>query len=403
MCVDCAMGPLQCSGAMGCSICMNIKSCGPCIECRTEDRHRKESLEAHDIDNRSTTRHPLTNNTKKGSICNPRSLRTLQQCGPDQLSRALPMSNLSNLLNPSTSTSQSPQPTRPEPLNMTTNNGAQQRRRESITSPGLDALAAAASMSYTAPLLSPTNSTTFNQGSGFQRLPNGAPSQIYSSPSSFPRSTFSPGLAQYHHPTNGERRPSSSSDRPTLAPYQPIAPQEYALNTRGADVEMGNSDINGTEGKDSAQCQAVTPHDALKAEATSDATATTQIREPLAGPQEDLPAIALPEGQSEQVLVKTEMGDVPIPDAQGAVDGFLGSYAQNVSELLHSIHRTLTFLVTGATPAQKGSQYRCISLATTRGSGQGIAKAESSPKEKEATEKGHGKLRKTTHEETQTR
>ena len=47
---------------------------------------------------------------------------------------------------------------------------------------------------------------------------------------------------------------------------------------------------------------------------------TAQIAQPLAGPEESLSNLAVPDTQSEQVQVKTELGDAPMTEAQRQAD-----------------------------------------------------------------------------------
>ena len=144
------------------------------------------------------------------------------------------MADLSSLLNPAPSSSSPP---RPEPLQMDSSS-PQHKRKDSITSPGLDALAAAASSS--ARLVSPPQ--------------NSPPS-------------YTLGLGGIH--------------------------------TSGFISQSGLEQL----GEAAASVQ------------NNDDAATTQIREPMPGPEQNLPALAVPDTQSEQVHVKTEMSDVPVEEA----------------------------------------------------------------------------------------
>ena len=138
-----------------------------------------------------------------------------RDCLQNEKDIGVAMANVSDLLNPAPTSSEPSQPSRPQPLNM----GSQSPhhvRKDSISSPGLDALAGAASTAD--PLISPTDSSSFSATglqSGFRRPSGGAqsyerhqaPSQIYSN------------YPQYNRPSSSEQRPTSSSSQ-TLPPYQ---------------------------------------------------------------------------------------------------------------------------------------------------------------------------------------
>ena len=138
-----------------------------------------------------------------------------------------------------------------------------------MSSPGLDALADAAS--HTAPLASPTMSNT----AAFRR------------PSSGAQGIYSPGLAQLSEAVKISEGPQIFGG--VLAGVNSSRTEER--------VDGGNimRDVEAKkEGSDAA------------------AAATTQIRAPLPGPEQDLPSLVIPEAQSEQVKVKTEMSDTPV-------------------------------------------------------------------------------------------
>ncbi|KAG8534027.1 uncharacterized protein KY384_000870 [Bacidia gigantensis] len=184
-------------------------------------------------------------------------------------------------------------------------------RKDSITSPGLDALAAAASNAD--PIVSPPNSSGFatNYHPSIRRQSGGA--QSYESFQ--PTSQFSPTLVQYGHVPSGEYRPPSSGDpRQSLPPYQPSGfvqpsqlPQQDALN---------NTTLFQTQEGVNRRSPSLPHEGEIKFSDQHDGALTAQIREPLPGPEHSLPEIAVPETQSEQVEVKTEMGDVPMQEAQ---------------------------------------------------------------------------------------
>ena len=97
-----------------------------------------------------------------------------------------------------------------------------------------------------------------------------------------------------------------------------VESNSVSTNAVPADVSEGKSISE-------AQQQLDLPNDAL---------ATTQIRQPLSGPEQSLPASAVPDTQSEQIQVKTEMGDVPMPDLQVPGGGPVqGGDTQTVSNL----------------------------------------------------------------------
>ena len=93
-----------------------------------------------------------------------------------------------------------------------------------------------------------------------------------------------------------------------------------ASNTQPTIEPNAETDANPTEANttnDSLQQSSSAAIEPEEPNQESDVPATAQIRQPLQGPEQSIPSVAIPDIQSEQVEVKTEMGDVPMIDAQG--------------------------------------------------------------------------------------
>ena len=201
-------------------------------------------------------------------------------------------SSLSNILNPAPPPNTTPHSASalstgnmnrqvPPPAIMTSP-ASQHRRRESVSSPGLDVLADAAS--HTAPLASPT----MNNTAAFRR------------PSSGAQGIYSPGLAQLSEAVKISE-----------------GPQVFGGVLAGMNTQRTEERVDGGNVMRDVEMRDVE----TKREGNDAAAATTQIRAPLPGPEQDLPSLVIPEAQSEQVKVKTEMNDTPVQQHAPAVNG----------------------------------------------------------------------------------
>ena len=183
-------------------------------------------------------------------------------------------------------------------------------RSDSITSPGLDALAAAASNS--APLASPP--LQYQNPHYFKQSENslvgvdirGQEQQIYSS-----------GLEQL---------------------------SEAAAGIRG-------DDWNKT-GFMGAKAEGLGLGLKMEGDAT-DGVITAQIREPLPGPDANIPAALVPETQSEQVVVKTEIGDAPIVTPQQSISQQVNGQSVRSCQ---DIESSITYILLQATLDTKSEE-----------------------------------------------
>ena len=245
------------------------------------------------------------------------------------------MSKLSELLNPAPSSQATPevpqtsQSHQIQPLVLDGNDhrtssfsrgSSTQTRYPSLTSPGLEALANAAS--NTAPILSPSQTNnTFTQ-------PQPAPYQqsSYASFGSRPGSSHtlpplsdghssgqphSASLEQYHHLSGGERRPDSMTDHSTtLAPLQ-HSPDDHTAHTTDVFQQLSDASkqANGGLSDDWQDISADFPPltSVSTAEQTETAPVPSKIRQPSPEPPRPLSAIDMPNAQSQQVEVKAEL------------------------------------------------------------------------------------------------
>ena len=199
-------------------------------------------------------------------------------------------------------------------------------RHPSITSPGLEALADAAS--NTAPIPSPTQHTgSFAHSVPFQ--PNYA--QYGSRPSSshtslppyssdfnhshaHPIVSHSSGLEQYHHHSSSERRLSNVTDPLSRLPPFQRSPIDQPPTFSSDAPQPLNGIAEYANGKSPEQPIDTTSHTELgatreKTHINTDAPVTTQILQPSTGPSLSLPGATLPEIQGEQVEVKAEISE----------------------------------------------------------------------------------------------
>ena len=158
---------------------------------------------------------------------------------------------------------QSPTSTRPQPLVMSSDSPTH-RRRESITSPGLDALATAAS--HSAPLVSPPHQ--------------------YRKPPYVTQANGNVGLVDV-------RRQEQ---------------QIYASGLEQLSEAAAGVRVEGWERQHAAVTSPVDSYSKAETNGVSE-VATTQNRQPVFGPDQNLASVAVPETQHEQIAVKTEVGD----------------------------------------------------------------------------------------------
>ena len=190
-------------------------------------------------------------------------------------------------------------------------------RHPSLTSPGLEALADAAS--NTAPLASPSQ-TTFTHLTPFPSNPSHFGSRPSSShtlppfisdfahPSSLQNGVMSNGLEQFHHPVSGERRLSNITDPSArLPPLQQSPtdvhhPQDATLPLNGI-LDYANGIA--------PELHSPTQHPSINTTILQqfDAPATSQLRQPSSEPSNPLPPTVSPAPPAQQIQVKAELPD----------------------------------------------------------------------------------------------
>ena len=244
------------------------------------------------------------------------------------------MSKLSELLNPAPTSVQHSPPQLPQPLVLDGQDHRVGHRSSfdghstsptlfaSITSPGLDALAAAASS--TAPMLSSPQNSTFAQSGSYQGYNHygSRPGSSHTLPppsSEFSHagnqsSTHASGLDQYHHSSHGEGKLSNDTDYsarlPPLVQSPPTQNHSFPTHAPGATVQ---EDLIKYANGDTSEQIALTPsrdRDGTHKQdpyPNSDAPATSQIRQPSPGPSDSISASNLPKIQSDQVEIKAEV------------------------------------------------------------------------------------------------
>ena len=249
------------------------------------------------------------------------------------------MSKLSELLNPAPTTTQHSPPQFPQPLlldgqdhrpvHRTSFDGqsTSPTRFGSLTSPGLEALAAAAS--NTAPMLSPPQNSTFAQSTSYQSYSQygSRPGSSHTLPpfgndfshSGNQSSTHASGLEQYHHSSNGERKLSNESDYsarlPPLVRSPPTKTNSFSIQVPGATAQedlmkYANGDIS-----EQLTVPSSTNHDGTIEQnpyQNSDLPATSQLRQPSPGPSNSISASTLPNTQSDQVEIKAEVQETSL-------------------------------------------------------------------------------------------
>ena len=213
-------------------------------------------------------------------------------------------------------------------------------RHPSITSPGLEALANAAS--NIAPMPSPTQHTgSFAHSIPFQPNYSQFGSRPSSSHTALPplsndynhahihhNSSHSTSLEQYHHHSRGERRQSDATNSSAQLPPLQQSPtnQHFTVSSDVGQPLNGITDY--ANGNLSKQTNHIMPNSQqntgqIEADRPSDAQVTSQIRQPSPGPPQSLPTADFPESQSEQVEVKAETVENPsaIPTLERRPDG----------------------------------------------------------------------------------
>ena len=246
------------------------------------------------------------------------------------------MSKLSELLNPAPTPAQHSPPQVPQPLILDgqdhravhrssfDGHSASPPRFASLTSPGLDALAAAAST--TAPMLSSPQSSTFAHSASYQGYTNHGsrpgsshtlppPSNDFSHAGNL-SSTHASGLEQYHHSSNEERKLSIETDYYARLPPLVRSPQtqsnSFSTQAPGATAQEDVMKYANGDTPEQVVLSSSRDHDGIYKQdpyQNSDAPATSQIRQPSPGPPDSISASTLPKVQSDQVEIKAEVQD----------------------------------------------------------------------------------------------
>lgn len=200
-------------------------------------------------------------------------------------------------------------------------------RHPSITSPGLEALADAAS--NTAPMASPTQHTgSFAHSTPFHPTYSQYGSRPTSSHTTLPslsnnnththvhhHAPHPSSLEQYHHHTNGERRLSNVTNPSARLPPLQRSPTDQHSFPSDAQAPQP---LNGITEYASGNFPEQTAHSTTLPQGEGvgkgpdqgvDVPATSQVRQPSPGPSEQLHSTSVPESQSEQVEVKAEIAE----------------------------------------------------------------------------------------------
>ena len=244
------------------------------------------------------------------------------------------MSKLSELLNPAPTSAQQSPPQVPQPLLLDGQDHRVGNRSSfdshstsptlfaSMTSPGLDALAAAASS--TAPMLSPPQNDTFAPSGSYQGY-NHYGSRPGSSHTLPPPSndfshagnqslTHATGLDQYHHSSNGERKLSNDTDYsarlPPLVRSPPTQNDSFPTHAPGATVQEDLMKYANGDTSEQIALSSSRDHNGTHSQHPNqnlDASATSQIRQSSPGPSDSISASTLPKIQSDQVEIKAEV------------------------------------------------------------------------------------------------
>ena len=201
-------------------------------------------------------------------------------------------------------------------------------RKPSITSPGLEALANAAS--NTAPIPSPTqHSGSFAHATPFQPTYSHFASRPSSSHTTLPplsndynhahglhNASHNTSLGQYHHQSNGERRLSNVTESATQLPPLHQSPTDQHLTFSSDATQPLNGIVdyaNGNIPNHPTHETSVTERGVvgLETDQSASAPATSQIRQPSPGPLPLLSNSTIPETQGDQVEVKAEVAENP--------------------------------------------------------------------------------------------
>ncbi|KAL6713265.1 COMPASS (complex proteins associated with Set1p) component [Lecanora helva] len=200
-------------------------------------------------------------------------------------------------------------------------------RRQSITSPGLEALADAAS--HTAPMASPTQRTgSFAHAMPFQPSYSSYASRPSSSHTVLPplsndhahaeNSQISPStssLEPYHYQSvAGERHPSTTADPSARLPPLQHSPTDHIpppSNASASHPLNGMTEHAGNIFFDATNKPAHLQQDGAQggSEQNVENVATSQIRQPSQGPSQSIPSTAVPDSQAEQIEVKAEIAE----------------------------------------------------------------------------------------------
>ncbi len=236
-----------------------------------------------------------------------------------------------------------------------------------ITSPGLEALANAAS--NTSPILSPTqHSGSFAHSTPYQPTYSQYGSRPTSSHATLPplssdfshapnhNGSHSSDLEQYHHHSSGERRLSNVTDPSARLPPLHHSPIEHhpSFHSDATQPLNGIADYaNGTAPEytalQSPQSLLVDPHANL--DCTTNTPATSQINQPSSGQSHPLPIASPAEVQSEQVVVKAEITEssLPMPKIERRPSGQEGEgFGVDIKHPESPAPRTLADMTNGA-------------------------------------------------------
>ena len=192
-----------------------------------------------------------------------------------------------------------------------------------MTSPGLDALAAAASS--TPPILSPPQSSTFaSQSASFHGYNHygSRPGSSHTLPpfsndfshAGNQSSAQASGLEQYHAGSNGERKLSNETDYSarfiSLVQSPPTQSNSFPTHAPGATAQEDLTKYANGDTSEQLASLSSRKHDGTDKQdpyQNSDAPATSQIRQPSPGPSDSISASTLPKTQSDQVEIKAEV------------------------------------------------------------------------------------------------
>ena len=294
------------------------------------------------------------------------------------------MSKLSELLNPAPSGSEiSPTTSQASKVHPLVLDGRNHRttsisyggspthtRHNSITSPGLEALADVASNS--APIPSPTTQHTGSfvhptpfppSYSQYGSRPSSSHTALPSLSADYNQShgthSASHSLGQYHHQSSGERRMSDLTD----SSIRPPILQQSPTHTHATFSPEARQPLSGIIDYANGVLPHHEVHETLRAEQgsigtgeqpTKDAPSTSQIRQPSPIHSQTLSNADVPPSQSEQIEVKAEVADnaVKISKVDGQPDGQPAEESQAANKIIESPTPAIaTEIKDDATPA----------------------------------------------------